>query len=127
MVKSGGGSIVNISSIAGIKGNAYLGAYAAVKGGVEALTKTAACEFAQRGVRVNSICPGGVQTPALDQYFENFPDMKDKMMSRQPMARFSTPEEIADAVVYLASDLSGFITGHSMVIDGGFSVKTDIG
>ncbi len=126
MVKCGGGSIINISSLAGINGNAFLGAYSAAKGGVEALTKTAACEFAARGIRVNSICPGGVQTRALELYFKNFPDVRDKMVNKHPLGRFCTPEEIADAVIYLASERSSFITGHSLVVDGGLSVKTNL-
>ncbi len=124
MLKNGKGSIINISSLAGIHGNAFMGAYAAAKGGVEALTKTAAAELAQRHIRVNSICPAAISTPGLERYIESFPDIREKMEKTHAMNRMGLPEEVADAVCYLASDRSSFITGHSMIVDGGSLVNT---
>jgi len=124
MLASGGGSIVNISSPSGIQGETFLAAYSAAKGGVEALTKTAAAEFATRGIRVNSICPGGIETDAIARYFAHYPDVRDRTIATHAMRRLGRPEEIADAVVYLASDRSSFVTGHALWVDGGISVNS---
>jgi NAD(P)-dependent dehydrogenase (short-subunit alcohol dehydrogenase family) len=124
MLDTGGGSIVNISSPSGIQGEAFLAAYSASKGGVEALTKTAAAEYAARGIRVNSVCPGGIETNAIARYFEHFPEIRDKTIATHAMRRLGRPEEIADAVVYLASDRSSFVTGHALWVDGGVSVNS---
>jgi NAD(P)-dependent dehydrogenase (short-subunit alcohol dehydrogenase family) len=124
MLENGKGSIINISSLVGIHGNAFQGAYAAAKGGIEALTKTAAAELAQRHIRVNSICPAAISTPGLERYFENFPDIREKVEKTHAMNRMGKPEEVADAVCYLASDRSSFITGHSLIVDGGSCVNT---
>ena len=124
MLETGGGSIVNISSPSGLRGETFLAAYSAAKGGVEALTKTAAAEYATRGIRVNSICPGGIATEAIARYFEHFPDIEEKTVGTHAMRRLGRPEEIADAVVYLASDRSSFVTGHALHVDGGISVNS---
>jgi NAD(P)-dependent dehydrogenase (short-subunit alcohol dehydrogenase family) len=124
MLETGGGSIVNISSPSGLRGETFLAAYSAAKGGVEALTKTAAAEYATRGIRVNSICPGGIETEAIARYFEHFPDIKQKTIATHAMRRLGRPEEIADAVVYLACDRASFITGHALHVDGGISVNS---
>ncbi len=124
MLEGGGGSIVNISSPSGLRGETFLAAYSAAKGGVEALTKTAAAEYATRGIRVNSICPGGIETEAIARYFEHYPKIKDKTIGTHAMRRLGRPEEIADAVVYLASDRSSFVTGHALHVDGGISVNS---
>jgi len=122
MMDSGGGSIVNISSVSGIKGQVTQAAYAASKGGVIALTKTAAAEYAQRGIRVNSVAPGGIETPGMAAYLEAFPEIRDATEKQHAMRRFGRPEEIADAVTYLCSDRSSFITGEVLCVEGGLQV-----
>jgi len=123
MLASGGGSIVNISSLSGIQGEANQVAYASAKGGVNALTATAAAEFAQRGIRINAVAPGGIETPGIAMYFEKVPDVRAATVATHAMRRLGRPEEIADAVVYLCSDRSSFMTGHVMVVDGGIQVN----
>jgi NAD(P)-dependent dehydrogenase (short-subunit alcohol dehydrogenase family) len=123
MLDSGGGSIVNIASLSGIRGEATQAAYSASKGGLLALTKSAAAEYAQRGIRVNAVCPGGIRTPAIASYFERVPQAEEATIATHAMRRLGEPEEIADAVAYLCSDRSSFVTGHAMVVDGGILVN----
>ena len=123
LLASGGGSIVNISSVSGIKGQVKQAAYAASKGGVIALTKTAAAEYAQRGIRVNSVAPGGIETPGMAAYLEAYPEIREITEQQHAMGRFGRPEEVADAVVYLCSDRSSFITGQVLGVEGGIQVK----
>jgi NAD(P)-dependent dehydrogenase (short-subunit alcohol dehydrogenase family) len=124
MLAAGGGSIVNISSASTLKGHAYLAAYTAAKGGVEALTKTAAQEYSARGLRVNAISPGGIETPAIARYFEKFPDVRQRTVDSHAMRRLGTPEELAEAVVWLASERSSYVTGANLLVDGGSSVNS---
>jgi NAD(P)-dependent dehydrogenase (short-subunit alcohol dehydrogenase family) len=124
MLESGGGSIVNIGSASGIKGEAFLSAYSAAKGGVNTLTKTAAAEYAERGIRVNAVCPGGVLTAGSAGYFEHDPELGQRAIDSHAMKRLGRPEEIADAVTWLCSDRSSFATGQIMVVDGGALVKS---
>jgi NAD(P)-dependent dehydrogenase (short-subunit alcohol dehydrogenase family) len=124
MLANGGGSIVNISSPSGLQGEAFLAAYSAAKGGVEGLTKTAAAEYAARGIRVNTVCPGGIETDAIKRYFDHYPAIREKTIATHAMRRLGRPEEIADAVVYLASDRSSFVTGHALWVDGGIAVNS---
>lgn len=119
MLENGGGAIVNCSSIAGMVGIPGMSAYVASKHGVVGLTKSAALEYATQGIRVNAVCPGGVHTEMVDRVLQNTPGMADQINSMQPMGRIATPEEIADAVLWLCSDKSSFVTGHALVIDGG--------
>lgn len=123
MIESGGGSIVNISSVSGIKGQVTQAAYAASKGGVIALTRTAAAEYAQRGIRVNSVAPGGIETPGLAAYLKAYPEIRETTQNQHAMRRFGRPEEIADAVVYLCSDRASFITGQILGVEGGLQVN----
>jgi NAD(P)-dependent dehydrogenase (short-subunit alcohol dehydrogenase family) len=123
MLAAGGGSIVNISSISGMRGEANQAAYSAAKGGVNGLTFTAAAEFAQQGIRVNAIAPGGIETPGIAKYFEECPEVKEATVATHAMRRLGRPEEIAEAVVYLCSDRSSFMTGHVMAVDGGIQVN----
>lgn len=123
MLAGGGGAIVNIASSAALKGEALQAAYAAGKGGVVALTKTAAAEYAQRGIRVNAVCPGGVRTPGIEEYFRKVPGAYEKTIATHAMRRLAEPEEIADAVTYLCSDRASFVTGHAMLVDGGAMVN----
>jgi len=117
MRKAGHGSIVNISSIAGIIGGGSLSAYHASKGGVRILTKTAAIQYAKENIRVNSVHPGGVDTEILSPFGMEW---KQAMTRAHPMGRIASSDEIAYGVLYLASKESSFVTGTELVIDGGF-------
>jgi NAD(P)-dependent dehydrogenase (short-subunit alcohol dehydrogenase family) len=103
-----------------------LGAYAAAKGGVHTLTMTAAAEYAARGVRVNSVAPGGFETPAIARYFEQFPELKERTIATHAMRRLGKPEEIAEPVVWLASDRASFVTGSSLLCDGGVLINSHL-
>lgn len=124
MAANGRGSIINVSSILGKVGLAGAPAYCASKGGVALLTKSAALELAPLGVRVNSIHPGFIETPMVAgaiQRSENGNEMRDLLISRHAIGRLGVPREIADAVVFLASDESSFMTGSELVVDGGYT------
>lgn len=123
---SGGGAIVNIASVSGIRGEVFQSAYAAAKGGVITLTKAVAAEYARRGVRVNTVCPGGIDTDGMRYYLKSMPEMRDKTLNAHAMGRLAKPEEIADAVVYLCSEQASFITGHDLVVDGGVLVRSNV-
>lgn len=123
MLKNGAGSIVNISSLAGIQGEVFQTPYAAAKAGVIGLTKTAAGEYAQKNIRVNAVCPGGILTRGMSHYLESVPGAREKVENVHAMRRLGQPEEIADAVCYLLSDRASFITGHPLIVDGGVSVN----
>jgi len=123
MLANGGGAIVNISSQSGIKGQVRQAAYAAAKGGVIALTKTAAAEFATRGLRVNSVAPGGIETPGIAAYFEANPTIREDTLAVHAMRRLGKPREIADAVAWLCSDRASFVTGDVLLVDGGIGVN----
>ncbi len=123
---SGGGAIVNIASVSGIRGEVLQSAYAAAKGGVITLTKAVAAEYARRGVRVNTVCPGGIDTDGMRFYLKSMPEMREKTLNAHAMGRLAKPEEIADAVVYLCSDQASFITGHDLVVDGGVLVRSNV-
>lgn len=123
MLEHGAGAIVNIASLSGVRGEALQSPYSAAKGGVIALTRTAAAENAQKGIRVNAINPGGILTRALANYFEKVPGAEEHTAGVHAMRRLGKPEEIADAVAYLCSDRASFITGHSLNVDGGVMVN----
>jgi NAD(P)-dependent dehydrogenase (short-subunit alcohol dehydrogenase family) len=123
---AGGGSVINLSSILGKVGLPNAAAYCASKGGVLLLTKAAALEWAPLGIRVNSVHPGFIDTPMVSgalQASENGNEMRDMIISRHAMARFGVPREIADAIVFLASDESSFMTGSELVVDGGYTAQ----
>jgi NAD(P)-dependent dehydrogenase (short-subunit alcohol dehydrogenase family) len=125
MKRSGGGTIVNMASVAGLMGVKNRAAYSASKGGVIALTKSMAIDYVEDGIRVNSICPGTVDSPSLQKRLEALPDpaaARRDFTARQPMKRFGQPEEIACAVLFLSSDESSFITGTEIIVDGGMSL-----
>lgn len=113
------GSIVNVSSVAGLMGSPYLAAYAASKWGVRGITKVVAKELARFGVRVNSVHPGQIDTDMNARQREKTPELIDRLIQAIPLQRIGTPEEVAHALVYLASDESMYITGSELVIDGG--------
>jgi NAD(P)-dependent dehydrogenase (short-subunit alcohol dehydrogenase family) len=119
MQRQGAGSIVNTASGAGLIAVPQLGHYAAAKHGVLGLTKAAALENARTGVRVNAVCPGTIDTPTLRAAMQLQPKMGERWLASQPGGRFGTPEEIAEAVVWLSSDRASFVTGESFVVDGG--------
>jgi NAD(P)-dependent dehydrogenase (short-subunit alcohol dehydrogenase family) len=119
MKRSGGGAIVNLSSGAGLIGVPFLAPYAASKHGVLGLTKTAALENAATGIRVNAICPGSVDTPMLRGFMQSSPEAEKMILRGQPGGRLGRPEEIAEAAVWLCSDRASFVTGESMLVDGG--------
>jgi len=126
IAQGGGGSIVNISSILGKVGMAGAAAYCASKGGVALLTKAAALEWAPLGIRVNSVHPGFIDTPMVSgalQALENANEMTDMIVSRHALARLGVPREIGDAVLFLASDESSFMTGAELVVDGGYTAQ----
>lgn len=124
MAAAGRGSIINLSSILGKVGMPGVSAYCASKGGVLMLTKATALELAPLGVRVNSVHPGFIETPMVATAFresENSNEMRDMVISRHALGRLGVPREIADGIVFLASDESSFMTGAELVIDGGYT------
>ena len=127
MKETGGGSIINISSIMGLIGAAGSGAYNASKGGVKLLTKSSAlyCAGAKYGIRVNSVHPGYVYTPLVQRFFDG-PDgeaAEQNLIDLHPIGRLGQPEDIANGVLFLASDESSFVTGSELVIDGGYTAQ----
>jgi NAD(P)-dependent dehydrogenase (short-subunit alcohol dehydrogenase family) len=119
MLTQGGGAIVNTASVAGLVGLPYVSAYVASKHGVVGLTKTAALEYAQQGIRVNCVCPGYIDTPMTAAGMSN-PDRMARMIASEPIGRVGKPEEIAATVAWLCSDAASFVTGHTMTVDGGY-------
>jgi 3alpha(or 20beta)-hydroxysteroid dehydrogenase len=113
------GSIINVSSVAGLMGGPYLCAYSASKFAVRGMTKVVAKELAQFGIRVNSLHPGQIDTDMNARQRERTPELIEKLIRGIPLKRIGTPEEIAHAVVYLASDESAYATGSELVVDGG--------
>jgi NAD(P)-dependent dehydrogenase (short-subunit alcohol dehydrogenase family) len=118
-MRDGGGAIVNMASGAGLIPTPGLAPYCASKHGVLGLTKTAALENARTGIRVNAICPGSTDTPMLQAAMAADPQVRKMILSGQPGGRLGTAEEIAEAAVWLCSDRASFVTGHSMIVDGG--------
>jgi NAD(P)-dependent dehydrogenase (short-subunit alcohol dehydrogenase family) len=120
MLKHGGGAIVNTASVAGLVGFRGLPAYCASKGGVVQLTRTAALEYAKAGIRVNAVCPGVIRTPMIERVLLGAPDAEAGLIAAEPIGRMGTPEEIAEAVMWLCSDAASFVTGDAMPVDGGW-------
>jgi NAD(P)-dependent dehydrogenase (short-subunit alcohol dehydrogenase family) len=121
MIGRGGGSIVNIASVAALVGLRNRAAYCASKGAVVALTRALAVDHVNDGIRVNAVCPGTVDTPWMRRLVDDAGESLDELTARQPLGRLGTPEEVAEAVAYLASDAAGFVTGSVFVIDGGLT------
>jgi NAD(P)-dependent dehydrogenase (short-subunit alcohol dehydrogenase family) len=121
MLKQGNGAIVNTTATAGVKGGSpYRSAYAASKAGIVSLSKSAAMENAEYGLRINVICPSHTRTPMLEQFFELRPELEADFIAQAPMGRIAAPEEVAEGALWLCSDASSFVTGHVLAVDGGF-------
>ena len=126
MIKNKKGSIISTASIAGIAGSPNLAAYSASKAGIIGLTREVAIDYAKDGVRVNCVCPGAILTPMIERFVSGAPDPKkalDELAKLHPIGRIGKPEEIANAVLFLASDESSFITGQVLAVDGGYSAQ----
>ncbi len=126
LIKQGGGSVINTASIAGLVGSPGLAAYCASKGGVVLLTKQVALDFAKSGVRVNCVCPGATMTPMIERFVSKSPNPEktfEDLAKMHPMGRMAKPEEIANAVLFLASDESSFVTGQALAVDGGLTAQ----
>jgi meso-butanediol dehydrogenase / (S,S)-butanediol dehydrogenase / diacetyl reductase len=122
MRTTGGGSIVNIASILGLVGDGLLAAYCAAKGGVLGITRATAVRYGADGIRCNAVCPGDIDTPLVAAYFRTAEDpaqLRAEVEAEYPLGRIARPEEIARAVVFLASEDSSFMTGQPLVLDGG--------
>jgi NAD(P)-dependent dehydrogenase (short-subunit alcohol dehydrogenase family) len=117
--QGGGGAIVNMGSVTGLIGSVGAGAYSASKHGVIGLTKSAALENAKSGIRINAVCPGFTETPMADRIFR-VPQIHKHVLSCHPIGRLGRPGEIAEAVVWMCSDRASFMTGQSLVLDGGY-------
>ncbi|MHA1963450.1 MAG: SDR family NAD(P)-dependent oxidoreductase [Candidatus Thorarchaeota archaeon] len=125
MKEKGKGVIINNSSVAGLVGS-FSPAYSAAKGGIIALTKALAADFGQYNIRVNCICPGAIETPMLERVIEkqgNPTDVRDRRLKNYPLGRFGYPDEVAQTALFLASEESTFVTGATIVVDGGFTSK----
>ncbi len=122
MKRAGGGAIINTASVGGLIGTAGVTAYCATKHGVVGLTKSAALDYIKDGIRINAICPGGTRTAMLEEWFKS-PDVERAALAGTPIGRMADPAEIARAVMFLASDESSFMVGHSLVADGGLTAQ----
>lgn len=119
MMQQGGGAIVNIASIAGLRSQPYTPAYTASKHAVIGLTKNAAQEYARHNIRVNAVCPVFTMTPMVSDMLKIDPSFEKKLLRNIPLRRYGKPEDIANAIVWLCAEETGFVTGHSMPVDGG--------
>ena len=122
MEATGGGSIVNCASIAGLVGFPGSGAYVASKHGVIGLTRTAALECAREGIRINAVCPGVIHTAMIDRYTHGDRGIEAQLAAGEPIGRMGTPEEVAAAVAWLCAD-AGFVTGTAIPVDGGWTAQ----
>ncbi|MCB0374355.1 MAG: SDR family oxidoreductase, partial [Sinomicrobium sp.] len=119
MLLQGKGAIVNNASVAGLVGFAGIPAYVVSKHGVVGLTKSAALDYARKGIRVNVVCPGVIKTPMIDRFTGNNSEAEKQFEAMEPLGRMGQPEEVTEAVVWLCSDAASFVTGHTMAVDGG--------
>jgi NAD(P)-dependent dehydrogenase (short-subunit alcohol dehydrogenase family) len=123
MLEQGGGAIVNCSSVAGVIGFPGIGIYAASKHAVIGLTKVAALEYSAQGIRINAVNPAVIDTEMVDRLADGMNMKKDDLTTFHPIGRIGRVEEVAEAVLWMCSDKASFVTGHSMIIDGGFTAR----
>jgi NAD(P)-dependent dehydrogenase (short-subunit alcohol dehydrogenase family) len=123
MLRTGGGSVINNASVAGLVGFPGIPAYCASKGGVIQLTRTAALEYAEQGIRVNCLCPGVIDTPMVERFTHQDAELVEQMTAMEPVGRVGRPQEVAELALFLASDRSSFITGAIIPVDGGFVAR----
>lgn len=122
MLKQGGGAIVNTSSQGGVTGFPGQAAYIACKHAVIGLTRTAAIDYAAKGIRINAVCPGAIRTPMAEELIRRNPQVEADLLRDIPAGRLGKPEEIANAVLWLCSPQASFVDGHSLLVDGAFSI-----
>lgn len=122
MLKQGDGAIVNTSSQGGVTGFPGQAAYIACKHAVIGLTRTAAIDYAAKGIRINAICPGAIRTPMAEELIRRNPDLEKELIRDIPAGRLGKPEEIANAVLWLCSPQASFVDGHALLVDGAFSI-----
>jgi dihydroanticapsin dehydrogenase len=123
LVRRPGGVILTTGSIDGLYGAPENAAYAATKGGIIAMSRAAALDYAKVGIRLNCLCPGWIDTPMNDLYFRDKPEEKEKAARLQPVGRLGTPQDIANAALFLATDEASFIIGLPLIVDGGIAVS----
>jgi NAD(P)-dependent dehydrogenase (short-subunit alcohol dehydrogenase family) len=123
MLKTGGGSIVNTSSSLGVVAMPGIEIYAASKHAVIGLTKSAAVEFGKQGIRINAVLPAAIETDMLQRFVGDNAEMRAQMAAKHPIGRVGKAEEIAEAAIWLSSSKSSFVTGHSLLVDGGFTAQ----
>jgi meso-butanediol dehydrogenase/(S,S)-butanediol dehydrogenase/diacetyl reductase len=126
MQKQGGGAVINTASISGLFGDFGIAAYNAMKAGVINFTRVVAMEYAGDNIRCNCICPGAIDTPLLQRSLTTIQGFADETIAAIPMGRLGKPEEMANVVLFLASDLASYVTGAAFVADGGLTAKTGI-
>ncbi len=119
MLERGSGAIVNTASVAGLRGVQGQPAYTVSKHGLIGLTRVAAVEYGTSGIRINAVCPGAIRTPPLEEWLKRAPGIEKMVVNQHAVKRLGTPEEVAEAVVWLCSDAASFVTGHAMGVDGG--------
>jgi NAD(P)-dependent dehydrogenase (short-subunit alcohol dehydrogenase family) len=119
MLAGGGGAIVNVSSTLGLRGSPFAAPYSASKHAVLGLTRTAALEYAQQGIRINAVCPGAIDTPMMDATFKRFPGFRETLTAYVPIGRMGSPEEVAGAIAWLSCDAASFVTGEALTVEGG--------
>ncbi|MFN2108051.1 MAG: glucose 1-dehydrogenase [Anaerolineae bacterium] len=122
MLKQGNGAIVNNSSVDGQRAFPWDPVYSAAKHGVLGLTKSAALQYADKGIRINAVCPGWIRTPPIEDMLKHNPESKQGMLQHQPIGRLGKPEEVAEAVVWLCSDSASLIVGTALAVDGGYLI-----
>jgi NAD(P)-dependent dehydrogenase (short-subunit alcohol dehydrogenase family) len=123
MTQDGGGAIVNMSGTFGLIGAANLAPYSATGHAVLGLTKSAALEYVQHGIRINAVCPGACKTPMLDAATGNRPEVEAQWASRMPINRLGDLREVANAIVWLCSNDASFVVGHALAVDGGWAIQ----
>jgi NAD(P)-dependent dehydrogenase (short-subunit alcohol dehydrogenase family) len=123
MRQRGGGAIVNCSSIGGLIGIPGAAIYHGAKHGVIGLTRSAALEYAPRGIRINAVCPGTIDTPMVARMVAEDPARMEQLIAAEPIGRLGKPEEIANAMLWLCSPLSSYVVGHALAVDGGYTAQ----